>query len=183
MIDVFVIHGSFGSPFQNWAPWLHTKLSELGKTTLVPHFTSGSLQNFDSWATILDGYSNLIGENTTFVAHSLAPAFCVDWISTRKKPIGKLVAVAPFYSLIGISEFDEVNQSFFLDEELITKASDLIAQRVCVFSDNDPYVPTELSDKFTALLSADKKIVPGGGHLNAGAGYTEFPMLLDIITQ
>ncbi len=130
----------------------------------------------------MDGYADLLGEDTTVIAHSLAPAFVCDWFASNDKCSNHFVAVAPFYGLIGIEEFDEVNQTFFVDKEKIKAASKKFKRVSCVFSDNDPYVPLALSEEFTRLSAGNKIVIPGGGHLNSSAGYDQFTELLDVIT-
>lgn len=181
MIDTMIIHGSFGSPFQNWAPWLHSELTEIGQIVVVPHFTSGSLQNLGNWTRIMDGYADLIDENTSIVAHSLGPAFVVDWLISNGKSIDKLVCVAPFYGLLDIKDFDEVNKSFFVDGINLSEAKRLVQKTVCIFADNDPYVPITLSHEFASALAAETIVVEGGGHLNSGAGYEKFSLLLETL--
>ena len=182
MIDYFIIHGSFGSPFQNWAPWLCEKLEEKNKSVLVPHFTADAKQNLSTWTSIMEGYAPLIGKSTCFIGHSLAPAFICDWFAEKDIEAGHFVAVAPFYGLINIPEFDAVNSTFFVDENHVTKGAGRFSKTTCVYSNNDPYVPIELSRKFVELSGGDEVLINGGGHLNSSAGFTTFPRLLDIIT-
>ena len=46
-----------------------------------------------------------------------------------------------------------------------------------LYSDNDPYVPIEMSKEISKLLNAKQVIIPNKGHLNAGAGMIEFKEL------
>lgn len=76
--NYFIIHGSFGSPFSNWIPWLHTELCKRGKEVYAPDFPTGvGFQNYENWEKLLKVYvdAGLITENTTFFAHSIAPIF------------------------------------------------------------------------------------------------------------
>ena len=68
MFDYVIVHGSYGSPFENWFPWLYEKLTAEGKNVLVPQFPCGAkIQNYDNWKRVLDAYKHLINENTTFI--------------------------------------------------------------------------------------------------------------------
>lgn len=179
MFDYVIVHGSYGSPFENWFPWLYEKLTAEGKNVLVPQFPCGArIQNYDNWKRVLDAYKHLINENTTFIGHSLAPAFIVDYLIDNNLTVKRLVLVAPFYGLINIPEFDEVNSSFFTKKDL-SKISFLALKRICFISNNDPYVPKELSVSFSKEISAETIYVDNAGHFNASAGYKTFESLIE----
>ena len=47
--NYFIIHGSFGSPFENWFPWLHDFIESDGKQVYVPDFPIGvGYQNYEN---------------------------------------------------------------------------------------------------------------------------------------
>lgn len=78
MDNYFIIHGSFGSPFSNWFGWLHDFLETDGKQVYTPDFPTGvGYQNYENWSNLFKVYLNLglINENTTIIAHSIAPVF------------------------------------------------------------------------------------------------------------
>jgi len=183
MYDYVIIHGSFGNQYENWFPWLFKKLSESNNSVLMPQFPTPKNQSYDRWERILMSYIDLINEKTVFIAHSLGPSFVLDFVIKNKKKIGGFIAVAPFYSLINIQEFDDVNESFFINNLDIEKFTEYCPNRQCIFSDNDPYVPQKLSESFAKNIVAEKNIIPGGKHLNAESGFEEFPQLLKIINK
>ena len=112
MYDYLIIHGSYGTQFENWFPWLFNELERAEKRVLVPQFPTLS-QNYENWAEVLSVYDKYLDENTSIIAHSLGPAFALDYILQNKKTVKNLYLVAPFYGLINIPEFDEVNKTFF----------------------------------------------------------------------
>ncbi len=178
MYDYIIVHDSYGSPFENWFPWLAKELEKMGKQVLVPQFPCGqNIQNYENWCTVLNAYKYLINEQTTFIGHSLAPAFIINYLLDNKMHIRNLFFVAPFYDKINISEFDEVNTPFFRHANL-EEIINLAVKRVCFISDNDPYVPNELSIAFAKQIGAQEQIISNAGHFNASAGYTVFPQLL-----
>ena len=178
MYDFVIIHGSYGSPFENWFPWLFDELTNKGKNVVCPQFPCGQgIQNFENWEKVLDAYLPFINEKTTFIGHSLAPAFIVDYLLKKELKVDKLLFAAPFYGKIKIPEFDAVNLPFFFnkDFEKIKKNSNT---RICYISKTDPYVPNELSLKFANDISAQIKFIENAGHFNKAAGYTKFIELL-----
>ena len=176
MYDFVIIHGSFGSPFENWTPWLFNALIKKGKKVLVPQLPTIN-QNFQNWEKTLDSYSQFIDVNTSFIAHSLGPAFVVDYLIKNKIKIKNLYFVAPFYGFINIKEFDDVNKTFFFLSDL-SLCKSYFENAICLYSDDDPYVPFDMSRDFSDKLTAEKIIISGGKHLNASAGFIEFAELL-----
>jgi predicted alpha/beta hydrolase family esterase len=181
MYDYLIIHGSYGTQFENWFPWLFNELAKAEKRVLVPQFPVIS-QSYRNWTEILSVYDKYLGENTSVIAHSLGPAFILDYILQNKKKVNNLYLVAPFYGLINIPEFDEVNKTFFIYQSLI-EAKNYFNKAWCLFSDNDPYVPRSMSEFVASQIGATTEIVVGGGHLNKGSGYIDFKNLLKVITD
>ena len=98
MYDYVIIHGSYGTPFENWFPWLFNKLSEQGKNVLAPQFPCGSdIQNYSNWCKVMNAYKGYIGKDTSFIGHSLAPAFIIDYLLDNSLSVKNLYFAAPFY--------------------------------------------------------------------------------------
>lgn len=181
MYDYVIIHGSYGSPFENWFSWLYKELTKDGKNVLVPQCPCGKgIQNYKNWMKVLDAYKHLIDENTTFIGHSLSPAFIVDYLINNNLKVKNLFFAAPFYGLIDIPDFDEVNAPFFIKRDL-SKVSRLSERRVCFISKTDPYVPNALSIDFADKIFAEKVFVEDAGHFNTEAGYTSFEALYKLL--
>ena len=177
MYDYVIVHGSYGTPFENWFPWMFNKLSEQGKNVLAPQFPCGSdTQNYSNWCEVMNAYKKYIGENTTFIGHSLAPAFITDYLLDNNLSVKRLYFAAPFYNLINITDFDKVNKPFFIYKDL-TGIKKLVESITCYISTTDPYVPNDLSIDFADKLGAKKVFVEDAGHFNSAAGYTHFEQL------
>ena len=88
MYDFVFILGSYGHPFENWEPWLFNVLTSEGKQVLAPQFPCID-QNYENWKRVLDAYKPFIGEKTSFIGHSLGPAFIVDYLIDEKIKINK----------------------------------------------------------------------------------------------
>lgn len=92
-----------------------------------------------------------------------------------------MIFAAPFYAELGAAEFDDINRDFFCSDLNLSDLKDLTEFRHCLFSDNDPYVPEKLSRQFSEQIEAETQIIPGGGHLNAEAGFKEFEQIFELI--
>jgi uncharacterized protein len=180
--SLVILHGSFGSPSENWFPWLAAQWSaETGEPSLTPAFPTPKGQTFANWATILDAYRaiGLVTEATAVVAHSSACVFAVKYASSRDCRFKSVTTVAGFNDFAsGDADFDSINAELFVEDDTLRQAPDLFAARSAFYSDNDPYLPREKLDAFAQAIDATVTVVSGGGHLNAEAGYTEFPKLL-----
>ena len=178
-----LIHGSFGSPFSNWIPWLRKELERKNLDVYTPDFPTGiGFQNYDNWEKLLFAYVNsgIINENTIIYAHSIAPIFICKYLVEKKLKVKRLVFVCGFNNYFGISEeYDMVNNTMYFDnlEEIKKYCNDI----VCYYSDNDPYVSYETEKDFADMISTKQYCIHDGGHLNAESGYTEFNQLLDNI--
>ena len=178
MYDYVIVHGSYGTPFENWFPWLFNELLERGKNVLAPQFPCGSdVQNYNNWTKVMNAYKSYLGEETTFIGHSLAPAFIVDYILNNNLRVKDLYFAAPFYDLINIEDFDKVNKPFFIYKDM-KRIKELTRSITCFISTTDPYVPNPLSIEFADKIGAKKIFVENAGHFNAAAGYTQFDQLL-----
>ena len=173
-----IIHGSFGSKDGNWFPWLKEKLEEKSEEVILPQMPVGvGKQNFDSWAAVLDELN--IDEQTTIIAHSIAPVFVCKYLIARKRKVAKLIFVCGFNNYLGINEeFDTVNQPMFTDN--LARIKEYCNDITCLYSDNDPYVPLEVEKEFADTLTDKQIIIHNGGHLNTESGYTKFDELLKI---
>ena len=148
--NYFIIHGSFGSPFGNWFSWLQDFISSDRKQVYVPQFPIGvGYQNYENWSKLLKYYLDLglVNENTTIIAHSIAPVFISKFLTENKIKVKKLIFVCGFNNYLGINEeYDNVNKSMYFDNlHVVKQYADEI---ICFYSDNDPYVKYEIEKEF-----------------------------------
>ena len=91
--------------------------------------------------------------------------------------------VAPFIELLNNKEIDEINSTFVLKEFNWQKIKENCEKFFVFASNNDPYVPIEVSKKVFDNLSAEFIKVEGAGHFNKDAGYLKFEKLLNLIKE
>ncbi len=181
--NFFIIHGSFGNPFENWFGWLQKELRDKGFEVYTPDFPTGvDFQNYDNWEKLLKYYVdvNLIGENTTIIAHSIAPVFICKFLCRNSVKIKKLISVCSFNDYFSGNEtFDNVNKSMFSDN--YSRVKSYCKEIVCFYSDNDPYIPYDKLKEFADMIANQQVLVKGAGHINTSSGYTKFEELLKYI--
>lgn len=182
MNNYFIIHGSYGNPYKNWIPYLKSQLSKRKLNCIVPSFTTPYKQDYESWNTILMSYFKIgyITENTTFITHSLGGIFLVKFLIDNKIKVKRIITVAGFNHI----QFDKDNSlydSFYAKDEDLIKICDLCDEIVCIYSDNDPYIPMEKAEAFADMIKGQKVLINNAGHFNEKYGYKEFREILEYI--
>ena len=179
MNNYLIIHGSFGSPFSNWFPYLRKEIEKKNLEVYTPDFPIGvEKQNYENWSKLLKVYvdANILNEKTVIFAHSIAPIFICKFLMENKIKVKRLVFVCGFNNYF---EYDTVNASMYFDN--LVDVKNYCNDITCFYSDNDPYVKYEAEKEFADTLTDNQIMIPLGGHLNEESGYKEFPDLLKYI--
>ena len=181
--NYFIIHGSFGSPFSNWFGWLHGFLEDDGKEVYVPDFPSGvGYQNYENWSKLFKVYldAGLIHENTTIIAHSIAPIFVSKFLVENKVKVKKLIFVCGFNNYLGIDpDYDAVNESMYFDN--LQDVKQYADEIICFYSDNDPYVKYEVEKEFADTIATKQILIPNAGHINSETGFDTFEDIVSYL--
>lgn len=178
MANIFLIHGAYGNPDENWLPWLKEELEKLGHNVYVPKFPTPEGQSLKSWLDAFRDYEKYVDEASIFVGHSLGPAFILHILEKHKARAAFLVA--GFISKLGKDEFDSINSAFFKDFDWESIRNN--CKKFYVYnSDNDPYVPVTKAGELAEKLKIDVIEIEGAGHFNEKGGYKKFDILLDNI--
>ena len=183
MENYFIIHGSFSSPYSNWFSWLHDFIKSEEKQIYVPSFPIGvGYQNYENWSKLLKYYYDLglINENTTIIAHSIAPVFVCKFLTQNKIKVKRLVFVCGFNNYFGINEeYDEVNKTMYFDnlEDIKNYSKEII----CFYSDNDPYVKYDAEKDFANKIATEQIMLPNAGHINSESGFDIFEEIVSYI--
>lgn len=179
--NAFIIHGSFGSPDENWMPWLKKKLERNGIEVYSPQFPVEERQSLRSWLNEFENYKQHLRGGTIMIGHSLGPAFILRVLERTNAKIMAAFLVAPFTREIRIPKYDEVNKTF-LDREFDWDTIKAHCGEFFVYgSDNDPYVKMSQETFVAEKLGAMFRMIPGAGHINEASGYKEFKELYDDI--
>lgn len=181
--NYLLMHGSFGSPFSNWIPYLRKEIENKGLEVYTPDFPTGvGYQNYENWSKLLKTYveANIINENTVIFAHSIAPIFICKFLVENKIKVKRLVFVCGFNNYFGIDkDYDAVNESMYFDN--LVDVKNYCDDIVCFYSDNDPYVKYEAEKEFADTITKNQIMISGGGHLNSESNYNEFAELLNYL--
>ncbi|CAN5117646.1 alpha/beta hydrolase [soil metagenome] len=181
MKNAFIIHGAWGTPQENWFPWLKTELEKIGYTVTVPQFPTPEGQSLESWLKIWSEYNDQCNDETIIIGHSIGVAFILNILQRLDHPIKAAYLVAGFIRSLNNDEVDAINATFYEKPFDWEKIKSNCKEFVCFNSDNDPYVPVDQGEELAHNLGVTVTLVPNAGHFNTKAGYTKFPLLLQRI--
>lgn len=183
-MNVLILHGSYGKPFENWFPWLESQLSDLGIDCVVPTFPTPNYQCYSDWATLLDYYNRkgYLNNDTIVIGHSCGSIFAVKYIIDRNIHLKGIVTVSGYNNFkSGDSTMDALNETFYRPRNGINRITTLTDLRYSFYSDNDPFIPITTLEEFAHDIDAQMIMVSNAGHFNASSGFTTFEQLLDLL--
>lgn len=196
-----IMHGSYGSPEENWFRWLEKELHNLGHQVILKQFPVDDwdtvtkigpekirdftpVQSLPTWEEYF--VKNILpifkDEPFIFIGHSSAPIFMLHMLQKYDFKLAGAVFVAPFFDIPDrpeIWQFYPTNKTFYsYDFDFAKIKSQITGKTLVVYGDNDPYVPAEQSPLFAEKLGSEIFVVPNGGH--CGSIFKEFPLVLDL---
>ncbi len=178
--NVFIFHGTEGSPEENWFPWMKEKLEAEGCKVIVPQFPSPPVvpAKISEWFDVLKNYEKDITENTILIGHSLGGIFTLRVLEKLNHSVKAAVFVGTPIGVRPILNYERDNSFSGFDfdwEKIKGKTKNFIVFQ----SDTDPYVGLGNGEQLAKNLGVELSFVPDAGHFNKKAGYTQFPELLE----
>ncbi len=98
--------------------------------------------------------------------------------------IDKLILVSGFNNYYADNKDDfhnVVNKTFYVDDDKLVRIKDLCNKIICIYGNNDPYIPQNIFHDLVLKLNANEIVIPNGGHLNKESGYTKFEKILEYL--
>lgn len=181
MQKAFLIHGAGGNPKENWFPYLKTELEKRGFQVVVPAFPTPENQTLENWLKAFGKYEASLDEDTILIGHSIGCAFILNLLERSKTKIKSAYLVSGFTSQLNNPQFDPVNKTFVERKFDWKKIRENCPEFHIFHSDNDPYVPLEKAETLSKNLHSKIILIRRAGHINAKAGYTKFPQLLETM--
>jgi predicted alpha/beta hydrolase family esterase len=186
-MNVIVIHGSFGKPFENWFPWLENKLSETEKVEcIIPAFPTPNKQKFVYWEELLNYYLKIgkVDENSIIIGHSCGSVFATKYLTKHNIKVKALITVAGYNNFLSSDALmDSLNKSFYDEDKVLSSIINLAPIRMSYISDNDPFIPSKILNHFVEVIHSQKMCIPNGGHFNSSAGFDKFEDLYEEIRK
>jgi len=167
-----VLHGWQGSGPGHWQSWLAGRLEPVA----YPALPDPDRPRLAPWLAALRDELARAAPEPVVLCHSLGSVLWLHHAATRAPDdprAGRVLLVAPPCACADVPELAD----FFpvpRDPAAIAAAA---AETRLVTSDRDPYCPEGAPRAYGAPLGVPTDLVPGGGHLNADAGYGPWPAL------
>jgi len=183
MKSAILIHGTYGSPEENWFPWLGKESEGERYEMTVPAFPTPVGQDIDAWRKVFMPYEKTLDPETILIGHSLGAAFVLDILERTTRPVRAAYLVAGFLGPLGNRKFDILNRTFVersFDWETIKSNAEQI---FVIASNNDPYVPEDEGYEIASRLETEPIVIEGAGHFNTQNGYETFEGLLHLIRE
>lgn len=185
----FIIHGWDGYPEEGWFPWLKQELKARGFYVSVPQFPKPDEPRINNWIPKLKEVVGMPDEQTYFVGHSMGCQTIARYLELLPEgvKIGGIVFVAGFFKRLINLENDDIVRSV-VDEWIKTPINLKVVKThlknsVAIFSDDDPYVPTDNKEEFANILGSKIIIEHNGGHFNEDAGIMKLPIVLEAVLE
>lgn len=185
-MNILLVHGSYGKPFENWFPWLEDELAKKSISCIIPSFPTPEHQNYNDWSKLLDYYRDMgiINEETILIGHSCGAICVTRYICDNDIKVKSLITVSGYNNYIGNdAHIDNLNSSFYCDNEKLKKVKNLVTARVSFISNNDPFISNEALISFSKTIDSQLVIVKDAGHFNEKAGYIKFTQILEYLNS
>ncbi|MBD3210458.1 hypothetical protein GF318_03690 [Candidatus Micrarchaeota archaeon] len=180
-MKAFIFHCWGGDSRGCWRGWLADRLREQGAEVIAPDFPDASNPRLEEWLDMARAAVPEFSEGWVLAGHSLGCPAILRLLETfhEDEKVDTVILVAGFAKDLGIPEIANFVDKDFDWEKIRNSANRFIV----INSDNDPFIELEEGKRLASLLGADFVVEPGGGHLNEGSGYTEYPRLLQLIKE
>ena len=188
MKNIYIIHGFMGSNIENWFPWFKQQVDSKNSLCIIPQFPIElDKHNYNEWKKLLDVYYkdfNMINNDSIIIGHSTGSICALKYVLENKIKIDKLILVSGFNNYFAPDKNDihnKINPTYYVEEEQIKEIKKYVNDIICIYGDNDPYIPHDVLHALAEKIAAKEVIIKNGGHLNADSGYTKFEEILKEI--
>jgi uncharacterized protein len=182
---IFLIHGWGGSPRNDWFPWAKKELTQKGFEVVVPEMPETEHPKINSWVSKL---SHVVGKpqpTDILIGHSIGCQTILRYLENLDagQKVEKNILIAPWWFLTLDENEEQADADPWLNtqvnfENIKTKADKFI----CVFSENDPFVPLNKNVEFFKKNLRPEILIKGkSGHITESDGFTKLEFLPDLI--
>ena len=183
MKKVVLLHGYNGFPEVFY--WIKEQLEKIGCLVILTDFPIQENVRYSTWKKEFDKlYGTLDGE-LVVVAHSIGNPFLIKYLKEKYLDIKLYIGMAGFSDVF---ETNNVNlnsaiKSMNPTEDEINNFKDIIKNKICIYSDNDHIIPTEILKKHIKNIDGKDYFIPNIGHMGKTSGLKTLPEIIKIIKE
>lgn len=189
MKRVFIIHGWDGSPDEPMLRWLRRQLEEKGFNVIAPEMPIPDTPDIEVWIEKLNRAVKNPNEETYFIGHSIgcqAILRYMEKLSLRVK-MGGVIFIAPWIHLkpetFENEEAEEIAKPWLETPINFNRVKMRFKKMVCIFSDNDPFVPLSDKDIFKEKLNSEIIVEHKKSHFAGEDNIRELPVALNKLVE
>lgn len=210
MKRAYIFHGWEATNESNWFPWLAQELRKKEFEVTAPNFPNTANPQLDEWLDFIGSRAPLARpenislprqakglqlQNSILIGHSLGTPFILrlleKFASENLEHMSGGEMIKPVYTdrvkaAFLVSAFDrslgfpEIDN--FVEKPFNWQKIKNACEKFYIFQgENDPYIPLWIAEEMAKKLDAELIVEPNGDHLNAPAGFLEYPRLLEKI--
>jgi len=187
MAKVIIVHGWAGSPKEAMHAWMKAELEKKGFEVIVPKMPDSETPKIEKWVPFLQKTVGKPDENTYFIGHSIGCQTVMRYLETLDPSIeiGGAVFIAPWMKLDENAIKEEGEESVKIVKPWVetpinfSKIKKHTNNFLCIFSNNDLYVPFKDSEIFKEKLGAKIIVERNKGHFTETDGVKENKAAVD----
>ena len=166
--------------------WMKSKLEEKGYSFIIPEMPNPEKPEINAWINKLNEVVDT-NENTYLIGHSVGCQGVLRYLEKldEKIKVKGVILIAPWMNLDEKTIEEEGEEAKEIAKPWIETPIDwekvkshIDNQVVCIFSDNDPYIPLSETDLFKEKLDAKIIIEKEKGHFTKSDNITENPTVI-----
>lgn len=189
MKKVIIIHGWGGSPDEPLLRWLKSELEKNGFEVVVPEMPNSEKPEIETWVFKLKEIVEVPDKDTILVGHSIGCQTILRYLEKLHPAsrVGGVVFIAPWLSLSNLESDEEwrVADPWLNTPIRETDVIKHIPKITAIFSDNDPYVPSENIEVFKKKFNDNIKVIVEHekGHFTADDGVEKLESAMNAILR
>ena len=188
MKTFYLIHGWDGSPEKPMHKWIKKTLEDKGHKVIAPKMPNAGEPEINSWVEKIKEIVDYLNEDIYFIGHSIGCQAILRYLEIVSGKSGSVFLIAPWIYLDENTmeeepESEEIAKPWMETpinwNQVKTKSKNF----VCIFSDNDPYVPLSNKELFKDKLKAKIIIENNKGHFTESDKVNKLPILIKEIEK
>jgi len=184
---VFIIHGWGGSPEDPLLRWLKSELEKNDFDVVVPKMPNPEKPEIEIWVSKLKEIVEVPDKDTILVGHSIGCQTILRYLEQLHSisRVGGVVFIAPWLTLSNLESDEEwqIAEPWLNTPIRETDVIKHILKMTTIFSDNDPYVPSENIEMFKERFNAEVVVEYEKGHFTIDDGVERLESALDAILK